>query len=98
MYWWKNHRKRSLAKKILYVSLFVLLGALVSFIVAALLETLIIAALVTNFERFNLGLSWKEWIYISRTCGAVILFSGALLGYLKGVAWWRIVYKKGLIK
>ena len=65
---------------ILYIALFVLLGILVQFIIHAVLEVLVIAALVTNFERFNLGLTWSQWLLVHHIGSLVLLLGGAGIG------------------
>lgn len=79
-------------KKIIYIILFTALGILLSFLVHALTESIIIALLTRNFDRYSLGLSWQQW-FIVHYYGSIILFVlGVIFGFLQGRLWWRIIY------
>lgn len=79
-------------KKIFYIALFMVLGIILSFIVHAVVEIVMITLLEKEFETFNLGLSWVEW-YLVHDIGAVVLFIlGVSLGYIQGKHWWRVIY------
>ncbi len=80
------------AKKTAYLALFTLLGILVQFVVHALVEVVLIALLVTNFERYGLGLSWETWEMIHLIGTVVLLLAGAGVGLWQGMRWWKTLY------
>ena len=81
-------------KKYFYISLFVLLGIIVNFIIHAGLELTIIELLMRDFERFSLGLSWETWFVIHDVGTAVLLVVFAALGFWQGRYWWRRIYEE----
>ena len=79
-------------KKAAYIFSFVILGILVQFLIHALVEILYIGALLRDFPRYGLGLSWNAWVWIHHI-GTVILFiAGAAAGFWQGKYWWRKIY------
>lgn len=79
-------------KKIIYISLFIFLGIVASFLVHAAIEILAISLLVKDFERYGLGLSWRQWYAIHHIGSALLLFFGIAAGYWQGKYWWKIIY------
>ena len=79
-------------KKYFYYGLFTVLGILVSTIIHALIEIPVIRLLLSNFNRFGLGLTWREWYVIHDVVGTLLFILGAYLGFLQGKRWWRIIY------
>ncbi len=79
-------------KKPIYILLFTLLGVLVSFLLHAVLEIPIIALLVSDFERWGMGLSWETWEMIHNTGAVVLMMAGAWIGFKKGKHWWNVIY------
>ncbi len=79
-------------KKIIYISLFTFLGILVSFIIHAAIEIPVINLLVSDFDKYGLGFTWKEWYLIHHIVSAILLLLGVALGYLQGKHWWKIIY------
>lgn len=80
-------------KKVTYITLFTLLGILLSFLVHALVEIPVIALLVSDFERWGLGLSWETWEMIHMVGGVVLLIGGIVIGFLQGRHWWGVLYE-----
>ena len=74
-------------KRILYIGLFVVLGVVLQFVVHALVEMGAIYLLVTDFERYHLGLSWHTWEWVHHIGSIILLVGGALLGYYQGRYW-----------
>lgn len=80
-------------KKNAYISLFVIFGALISFLIHAGIEIWYINLLSIDFSMYGLGLSWSSW-YLIHGIGTVILFMGGLLfGFLQGKYWWKVLYE-----
>ena len=79
-------------KRIFYTFCFIILGILVSFLVHAAIEISMIGLLLSDFDRYGLGLRWEQW-YLVHHIGAMILFvCGTVLGYWQGLHWWNILY------
>lgn len=79
-------------KRKIYIISSIILGALLSFIVHALLEIAIISLLIRDFKTFGLGLSWENWFLIHSIGTVVLLIAGIVGGYFLGVRWWQIIY------
>ncbi|OGZ45725.1 MAG: hypothetical protein A3C84_04455 [Candidatus Ryanbacteria bacterium RIFCSPHIGHO2_02_FULL_48_12] len=79
-------------KRIIYISLFVLLGILLQFVAHAVLEIWYIGLLLNDFERYGLGLSWEVWVQIHSVLSFVFLALGVLFGYQQGKHWWQKIY------
>lgn len=79
-------------KRVIYYIAFTLLGVLVGFFVHAVIEMLVIKLLLSDFEKYNLGLSWTSWerIHDLGTIGLVLVLGW--LGFRGGKKWWRILY------
>ena len=79
-------------KKITYISLFVLLGIIVSFLIHAIIEIVVIDLLLDDFDKFGFGFDWSQW-FLFHSIGSIFLFVlGALFGYAQGRYWWRVIY------
>jgi hypothetical protein len=79
-------------KRVIYISLFTLLGIILSFLAHALLEIPIINLLVKDFERYGLGLTWQQWYVIHQVGSIFLLILGIIVGFTQGKYWWRIIY------
>ena len=79
-------------KKFLYIALFVVLGILLSFLLHIVVEISIIALLVSDFEMWNLGLSWDGWFSVHTIGTPLLILLGAYLGLKQGKHWWHIIY------
>lgn len=79
-------------KKVVYIALFTVLGVLVSFLLHGILELIIIDLLLTDFSRYNLGLSWPQWFSIHRWGTWLLLILGIGIGFWQGKHWWRILH------
>jgi hypothetical protein len=79
-------------KKIIYITAFTILGALVSFLVHAVIEIPIIYLLVSDFNKWGLGLSWESWFFIHTIFSIALLLLGIIFGFTQGRHWWRIIY------
>lgn len=81
-------------KKTVYIILFTFLGVLLSFLAHAGIEIWYINLLVSDFQKYGLGLSWGQW-YLIHGAGAVILFvAGVWFGFWQGGYWWKRLYEK----
>jgi len=79
-------------KRTLYIALFTLLGVMVSFLIHAVIEIPVINLLVSDFDKYSLGLTWREWYLVHHVASAVLLLVGITLGYLQGKRWWKVIY------
>lgn len=81
-------------KKYLYILLFILLGVLVNFLVHGLLEMFMIDLLVSDFDRFSLGLSWDSWLTVHAVGSFALLVGFTVWGFILGRRFWRRIYGK----
>ena len=81
-----------MSKQGIYISLFVLLGVLVSFLMHAGIEIPVIYLLVNDFATYSLGLTWDAWYTIHAVGSVVLLLLGLLVGFQQGRYWWRVIY------
>ena len=79
-------------KKIVYISAFVFLGILTSFLIHAAVEITIIKLIVSNLDRWGIWLSWGSWLLIHYIGSIVLLLLGIFFGYKQGKHWWRVIY------
>lgn len=79
-------------KRAIYIFLFVVFGTLLQFLAHALLEMGVLALLLSDFERYNLGLSWNQWYAVHQMLSLAFLIAGVVLGYRGGVYWWQAIY------
>lgn len=79
-------------KKISYITLFIFLGVLISFLVHAMIEIPIIMLLVSDFEKWGFGLSWDVWEVIHIVGAVILLILGIVIGFLQGRRWWGVLY------
>ncbi len=88
--------EQSQSKKIIYIILFTILGILLSTILHAAIEIPVIYLLVSNFEKYSLGLSWSQWYLIHHIATAILLIAGVFLGAFWGFKYWNIIYENNL--
>lgn len=79
-------------KKIVYVSLFTLLGLLAQFFVHAVIEILYIYLLLNYYSIFSFGFSLNAWATIHIIFGVVLLIGGFMFGFWQGTFWWKRIY------
>lgn len=79
-------------KKFVYISAFVFLGILASFLIHAVVEITIIKLIVSNLDRWGIWLPWGSWLLIHYTGSIVLLLLGIFFGYKQGKHWWRVIY------
>jgi len=79
-------------KKNIYIALFTLLGVLVGFLIHAIIEIPAIFLLVSDFEKWNLGLSWESWIFVHNVWAILLFLIGVTFGYKQGKHWWKVIY------
>ena len=79
-------------KKVVYVGAFVVLGLLLQQVVHAGLEMAMINLLLTDFEAYGLGLTWKDWVVIHNVGSVILILAGLAFGWWQGNYWWRILY------
>ena len=79
-------------KKLIYVTLFTLLGFIFQLAVHAVLETAYITLLITNYGVFGLGLSWNAWFAIHEWFTGIMAAIGLGAGVWLGLYCWPILY------
>ena len=79
-------------KRIIYISLFTLLGILVQFWVHGAVEIWYIGKLLQDFDKFSLGLTWDNWFMIHNVSSVILFILGAALGFQQGRHWWQKIY------
>ncbi len=79
-------------KKITYITLFTLLGVLISFLLHAVIEIPVIFLLVSDFGKWGMGLSWETWEMIHNIGAIILVIIGAWIGFKKGIHWWNVIY------
>lgn len=80
-------------KKNIYILLFMVFGALLSFLVHVFIEVWFIKLLVIDFSKYGLGLNWSQG-YLVHSISMVVLFTGGLFfGYVQGKRWWKALYE-----
>ncbi len=82
----------SRVKKAAYLSASVLLGLLLQLIVHAVVEIIVIGRLVSDFEKYGLGMTWADWYAIHFIASVVLVIVGAAFGLWIGRRWWTMVY------
>lgn len=84
-------------KRALYISLFTLLGIMVSFLVHGALEIPALAWLTSDLSRYETSWLWQHWQVVHNTVSWILLLSGAVVGFWQGVYWWNMLYvRKGV--
>lgn len=79
-------------KKTIYISLFTFLGIILSFLVHGAIEIPVINLLVKDFDKYGLGLNWRQWYQVHYVGTIVLFLLGIIAGYLQGKHWWRVIY------
>lgn len=80
-------------KRAIYIIEFILFGLFVAVIIHAGAEILLINLLTSDFDSYNLGLSWELWFLIPKITFVVFILIGVFIGYKKGKYWWQRVYE-----
>lgn len=70
------------------------LGFLLASIMHAVIEIAFIGLLISDFERFSLGLSWNDWVFIHTIGAGTLWIVGLVSGLYFGTYWWNIIYIK----
>ena len=81
-------------KRGIYISLTIVLGILLSFLMHAAVEIPIINLLVDDFDTYSLGLTWDQWFLAHHIFSYVLLVLGIYVGWRLGRRWWHLVYVK----
>lgn len=81
-------------KRTIYITLFTLLGILLSFLVHAVIEIPVINLLLKDFNTYGLGLSWENWVLIHNISAVILFLLGTYFGYRQGKHWWQAIYVK----
>ncbi len=79
-------------KRLLYISLFTILGFILQFLLHAIVEQWYIGLLIGNFDVYGFGLSWDAWFNIHTAFGLVLAIVGLVLGLMGGIYWWGRLY------
>lgn len=79
-------------KKYFYILTATVGGALLGFLIHALLELWYIPKLVSSYDVFGFGLTWQTWFKIHELLVIIMTLGGAVGGLLKGKIWWQYIY------
>lgn len=79
-------------KRKFYIACFILLGVLLGFILHALVEMFVIGLLVSDWDKYGLGLTFEQWMWIHDIFLSALITLGVYFGYSQGQRWWRILY------
>jgi hypothetical protein len=80
-------------KKIIYIAAFTALGLLTQFILHAAIEIWYIGLLLSNFNKYGLGLNWNQWVLIHHAGTVLLLIAGIAAGFWQGKFWWKKIYE-----
>lgn len=81
-------------KRIIYITLFIILGILLQFLIHAGIEVWYIGLLTNNFSRYGFGFSWPQWFIIHHIATVILLVFGVWFGFWQGKYWWKRIYEK----
>ena len=80
------------SKRIFYIFLFTVLGALLNFVIHGAIELPAVHFLKKDFVRYSLGLSWSDWFLIHHVFTAVLFVLGIGFGIWAGFHFWNTIY------
>ena len=79
-------------KRYFYIVAFMLLGYLISFLVHAGIEILILSVIMGNYEVYGDSFFWWNWTLFHRVGGILLSLGGLSLGWFLGRKFWQILY------
>jgi len=82
-------------KKTIYITLFTILGILLSILAHAIIEVFYIKLLLIDFEKYSLGFSWNALFTLHAIYIVVFFILGVWFGLSQGKYWWRKIYEEG---
>jgi len=80
-------------KKVIYISLFTLLGVLLQFLAHMALEIWYIKLLLSNFQKFGFGFSWDFWVASHNVLAIIFLLVGAGAGFYFSKYFYKKIYE-----
>jgi len=80
-------------KRTTYITLFAIFGILLSTIIHGLIEVPVIYLLVSDFKKFGLGFTWKQWYDIHFIFTITLGLAGAIWGIVMGIKHWKLLYE-----
>ncbi len=80
------------SKKTIYIFAFTFLGVLFGYLIHMLLEIWYIRLLLSNFERYNFGLSWAKLFLFHKVLTFALMLILGYLGLRSGKYWWVQIY------
>ena len=81
-------------KRTVYIAAFIVLGLLLAAILHAAIEIPVINLLVSDFDRYSLGLTWSGWFWVHHIGTVMLSLVGVWFGYTQGKHWWRVIYEE----
>lgn len=81
-----------MTKRNVYLFCFSVLGLLLGFVIHALVEVWYIKLLLSNFQKYNLGLSWYDLEALHYAVLLLLLPFMTWWGYKQGERWWHVLY------
>jgi len=85
-------------KRDVYIGLWMILGALLQFILLAMLYIFYIQLLLENFDHWGFGFSWNFWFLTGHLFAILFFIAGIMFGYRRGIYWWDRLYKYGKLR
>ena len=79
-------------KRKIYIACFIVLGLLLAFLMHALIEIYVIKLLISDWDRFGLGLNFEQWMWIHDIFVAALITLGSYIGFRQGKYWWYVLY------
>lgn len=79
-------------KRIVYYASFTLLGALIGFLLHALLEAFYLRLLLSDFPKYGFGLAWSTWESLHRLGVVTLVVGFAIWGLGRGQHFWKVLY------
>ena len=79
-------------KRIIYITLFSILGLLAATLVHAGIEIPTLYLITGDLERYGDSWVWRNWQLLHGYAGAALWLAGAGIGLWLGVRFWQILY------
>lgn len=79
-------------KRILYIFLFTLLGAIIGFVVHSAIVIFVLTLLVSDFGLWGFGLTWENWVGVHHLGLVLLIIYFSYIGFMQGRVWWQVVY------
>lgn len=79
-------------RRVIYITVFTILGSLLGFVFHLLLELALLAAIERKMHFLTMGLTASEWEHARYGVFLFWFLGGTLFGYVQGTYWWNYLY------